>query len=143
LFSFLKITYIALFVGSLAICGFPFLTGFYSKDLLIEQLLYTYYIELNSTFLIFLCCFSVIFTSIYSLRILFFVFFDQPNFLGFVTKLKEPFSLLLYSILILVFCSIFCGFVFSDLFIGSGNGFWAADSIIVTLFFFDLEYNMP
>lgn len=34
--NFLPLTYVAMVVGSLAIMGFPFLAGFYSKDLLLE-----------------------------------------------------------------------------------------------------------
>jgi NADH-ubiquinone oxidoreductase chain 5 len=36
----LPLSYICVMVGSLSLCGIPFLTGFYSKDLLIE-LVYT------------------------------------------------------------------------------------------------------
>jgi proton-translocating NADH-quinone oxidoreductase chain L len=36
LVKLLPFTYFAVFVGSLAIMGFPFLTGFYSKDLILE-----------------------------------------------------------------------------------------------------------
>ena len=36
LVKFLPITYVMVLVGSLSLMGFPFLTGFYSKDLLLE-----------------------------------------------------------------------------------------------------------
>ena len=36
LYIFMPLTYFCFFVGSLAIMGFPFLTGFYSKELIIE-----------------------------------------------------------------------------------------------------------
>ena len=36
LLKVMPITYIMFFVGSLSLAGFPFLTGFYSKDLILE-----------------------------------------------------------------------------------------------------------
>jgi NADH-ubiquinone oxidoreductase chain 5 len=43
LIKVIPITYIMIVVGSLALMGFPFLTGFYSKDILLELSFGTYY----------------------------------------------------------------------------------------------------
>lgn len=45
----LPFTYIAILIGSLAILGFPFLTGFYSKDLLLETCYVSY--SINSLYI--------------------------------------------------------------------------------------------
>jgi NADH:ubiquinone oxidoreductase subunit 5 (subunit L)/multisubunit Na+/H+ antiporter MnhA subunit len=45
LFKTVPITYISFFIGSLALAGIPYLTGFYSKDLLIELTFSTYSIS--------------------------------------------------------------------------------------------------
>jgi NADH-ubiquinone oxidoreductase chain 5 len=71
--NFIPFTYICMLIASLAITGFPFLTGFYSKDLLLE-LVYVRYI-IDSSFIYFLSISSALFTSIYSLKIILFVFF--------------------------------------------------------------------
>ena len=41
----MPLTYIAILIGSLAILGFPFLTGFYSKDLLLETTFISYSVD--------------------------------------------------------------------------------------------------
>jgi NADH-ubiquinone oxidoreductase chain 5 len=41
----IPITYVMILVGSLALMGFPFLTGFYSKDILLELTYGTYHIS--------------------------------------------------------------------------------------------------
>jgi len=68
----LPIVYIAIIIGSLAILGFPFLSGFYSKDLILE-LVYSRYI-IESLFIYFFAVLAAIFTSIYSFKLLFYVF---------------------------------------------------------------------
>src|SRR5947209_5572430 len=57
-------TYLSIFIGSMAIIGFPFLTGFYSKDFLLESTITSYCID--SIFIYFLGVFSAFFTAIYS-----------------------------------------------------------------------------
>lgn len=70
----LPFTYICFIIGSLAIMGFPFLTGFYSKDLILE-FAYSRYI-VNALFVYFLGLMAAVCTAIYSIRLLYFVFFE-------------------------------------------------------------------
>jgi NADH-ubiquinone oxidoreductase chain 5 len=73
----LPFTYTCFLIGSLAITGFPFLTGFYSKDLILE-FAYTRFI-VDATFIYSLGPISAIFTAIYSIRLIIFVFFSEHS----------------------------------------------------------------
>jgi len=85
LVNFLPFTYFCFFIGSIVIMGFPFLTAFYSKDMILE-FAYSRYI-LDGFFIYFLTTVSAFFTCFYSIRLLFFVFFNDFN--GFYIYIHE------------------------------------------------------
>jgi proton-translocating NADH-quinone oxidoreductase chain L len=117
LVNFLPFTYFCMFLGSLAIMGFPFLTGFYSKDLLLE-LAYIRFI-IDGFFIYLLGVSAAFFTSVYSIRLLIFVFLSRPNlFRAVAEKLHESNITMSFSMFVLSFCSIFIGYLFSDAIIG-------------------------
>lgn len=122
--NLLPVTYTVMLIASLALIGFPFLSGFYSKDLILEAAYSTY--TSHGFFAYFLGCFAAFCTAFYSFRLLFLVFLT--NFNGFrpsliqVTEISKHIPV---AFLALVFPSIFSGFIFKDLFIGdSGLSFW-------------------
>ncbi|KAG5105853.1 hypothetical protein JHK82_042823 [Glycine max] len=73
-------TYAMILMGSLSLIGFPFLTGFYSKDVILE-LAYTKY-TISRNFAFWLGSVSVLFTSYYSFRSLFLTFLVPTNSFG-------------------------------------------------------------
>lgn len=64
----LPFSYTCILIGSLSLMGVPFLTGFYSKDLIIE-IAYSSYI-FNNYFVYWLSVMTAFFTSIYSIRLI-------------------------------------------------------------------------
>ena len=72
----LPFTYAMMVIGSLALIGFPFLTGFYSKDVILEVAYAKY--TLSGNFAYWLGSLAALFTSYYSFRLLFLTFFS-PN----------------------------------------------------------------
>jgi NADH-ubiquinone oxidoreductase chain 5 len=66
--KFLPFTYSCMVIGSLALIGFPFLTGFYSKDVILE-LSFAHY-SVSGLFAYWLGTISVFFTAFYSCRLL-------------------------------------------------------------------------
>ena len=78
--SSFPLTYAMMLIGSLSLIGFPFLTGFYSKDVILE-LAYTKY-TISGNFAFWLGSVSVLFTSYYSFRLLFLTFLVPTNSFG-------------------------------------------------------------
>ena len=125
----LPYTYTLMVIGTLALTGFPFLSGFYSKDAIIEFA----YLRGNTAgyYAAGIGIFTAFLTSIYSWRLMFKTF--HGNFNNKNIKIEETHESPLVMLIPLIFLSIgaiFAGFVFKELFIGSYglNSFWQ-DSI--------------
>lgn len=120
----LPLTYAAILVGSLSLTGFPFLTGFYSKEVVLEIALTKF--SFNSFFVYWLGVIAAFITSFYSIRLVYLVFLSSPNSNSrSVSSSHESSSYIFYVLSFLGFLSIFIGFVFRDIFIGLGTDFWA------------------
>jgi NADH-ubiquinone oxidoreductase chain 5 len=73
----LPFSYAATIIGSFALMGFPFLSGFYSKDTILELAYSKYTIFGHYAFI--LGVFSAFCTALYSIRLIFLVFLTNPN----------------------------------------------------------------
>nr|AJP00050.1 NADH dehydrogenase subunit 5 [Orseolia oryzae] len=101
----LILTFIFFNISSLALCGMPFLAGFYSKDLILEFVLIS-----NLNILIFFFFFSTGLTVIYSFRL---INFCLENFLGFMILSMMENKIMLFPMFFLMMFSIFSGSLFS------------------------------
>jgi NADH-ubiquinone oxidoreductase chain 5 len=120
----LPLTYAMMLIGSLALVGFPFLTGFYSKDMILEVAYSKYTISGNFAYWIGSIC--VLFTSYYSFRVIFLSFVNPTNALkNSVKKTHESSFLLCFPLILLAFGSIFVGYLAKDMMVGLGTDFWA------------------
>lgn len=120
-FMNLPLTYVAILIGSLAITGFPFLTGFYSKDILLEAIYSRYTID--SIFIYQLSILVAFFTAFYSVRLLVNVFFRCTNSYVnvFYSYLNECSLSMFISLFILIVSSIFFGYLFNEILLCYGN----------------------
>jgi proton-translocating NADH-quinone oxidoreductase chain L len=119
----LPFTYAMMVIGSLALIGFPFLTGFYSKDVILEVAYAKY--TLSGNFAYWLGSISALCTSYYSFRLLFLTFLGSPNLNKNNLKHTHDAPLLMaIPLIILAFGSIFVGYLAKDMMIGLGTQFW-------------------
>ena len=121
----LPYTYALMIIGTLALTGFPFLSGFYSKDAIIEFA----YLRGNTTgyYAAGIGIITAFLTSIYSWRLIFKTFHGDYN--NKDIKIEETHESPLVMLIPLIFLSIgaiFAGYTFKELFLGYGgiNNFW-------------------
>ena len=125
----LPFTYGLMIIGTLVLTGFPFLSGFYSKDAIIEFA----YLRGNTTgfYAAGIGIFTAFLTSIYSWRLIFKTFHGEYNNKNIkIDETHESPLVMLIPLFLLAIGAIFAGYTFKELFIGSGdlNNFWQ-DSI--------------
>jgi NADH-ubiquinone oxidoreductase chain 5 len=121
--NLLPFTYTMVVVGSLALIGFPFLTGFYSKDLILELAFskFSYF----GYFSYFLGTLGVFLTAFYSTRLLCLTFLSEPSghksVIPFAADVPNAITFVLG---VLAIPSIFVGFYSKDLIVGFGTEFF-------------------
>ena len=125
----LPYTYVLMIIGTLALTGFPFLSGFYSKDAIIEFA----YLRGNTTgyYAAGIGIFTALLTSIYSWRLMFKTFHGEYNNKKVsIEDTHESPVVMLIPLILLSIGAVFAGFAFKELFIGYDgiNNFWK-DSI--------------
>nr|YP_009517236.1 NADH dehydrogenase subunit 5 [Myochromella boudieri]AYE93127.1 NADH dehydrogenase subunit 5 [Myochromella boudieri] len=123
LIKFLPFTYTVMLVGSLSLLATPFLTGFYSKDLILE-LAYGVY-SFSGLYAYILGSITAGITAFYSFRLISLVFLTTANGQkeSYLNTAESNVAVII-PLLILALFSIFFGFVFSDLFVGVGSDFF-------------------
>jgi len=139
--SLLPFTYISMIVGSLALIGFPFLTGFYSKDLILETAYGKY--NLLGFFSYFLGTVGAFFTAFYSARLIFLSFLSKPNGYRKIICYSVDSGLIIKFVLFcLIVPSIFIGFLGKDSIAGMGSNFFENSMFINANLFstFDSEF---
>ena len=121
----LPYTYILMIIGTLALTGFPLLSGFYSKDAIIEFA----YLRGNTVgyYAAGIGVFTAFLTSIYSWRLIFKTFHGSYN--NKKVKIEETHEspwVMLLPLILLSIGAIFAGFTFKELFVGYGgtSEFW-------------------
>ena len=114
----LPYTWILMIIGTLALTGFPFLSGFYSKDAIIEFA----YLRGNTPgyFAVGIGIFTAFLTSIYSWRLLLKTFHGTYNNkkINYETIHESP-MVMIIPLIILAIGSIFAGIIFKEVFIGN------------------------
>ena len=111
-------TYSLMIIGTLALTGFPFLSGFFSKDAIIE----TAYSSTSffAGYAVTIGVLTAFMTSLYSWRLIFMTFhgtFNNKNIS--LSKVHESPAVMLVPLLFLALGAIFAGYAFKDYFIGS------------------------
>jgi NADH-ubiquinone oxidoreductase chain 5 len=102
--------------------AFPFLTGFYSKDLILEVALGQY--EVSGTIAYWLGTISAVFTAFYSFRLISLTFFTVPNApKGDYLHVHEAPMIIVIPLVILSIMSVVFGYIAKDAFVGVGSDF--------------------
>jgi NADH-ubiquinone oxidoreductase chain 5 len=124
----LPLTFSFFMIASLSLMGVPFLSGFYSKDLIIELQGGTY-MHFGSFFFLLLVC-SAVLTAFYSARLIFYVFLNRPLWNVTVSPHDASWWVQL-PLIFLTLLSITSGYLFEDLFVGVGSTFFSGALFIL------------
>ena len=130
LILFLPLTYSVMLIASLSLVAFPFMTGFYSKDFILESAYGQF--ELSSTIVYFIATIGAMFTTLYSVKVLYLTFLSNPN--GPIANYKNAHEGDLYMslpLMVLAIFSIFFGYITKDVFIGLASVFFSDNSLFI------------
>ena len=128
--AFLPLTYSVMLIASLSLVAFPFMTGFYSKDFIIESAYGQYYF--SGTAVYFVSTIGAMFTTLYSVKVLYLTFLTNPN--GPLINYKHAHEgdiFMSLPLIILAVFSIFFGYITKDIYIGLVTSFFSDNSIFI------------
>lgn len=108
----IPLTYTMILIGSLSLMGFPYLAGFYSKDLILELAYDKYYL----IFAYWLGSLSALLTAFYSSRLIYLTFIANTNSKKqIIFWVQESPWVVVVPLLVLAFGSVFVGYIGKEL----------------------------
>src|SRR5436853_14715 len=119
-------TVLLFLIDSLSLVAIPFMTGFYSKDFILESAYGQYY--LSSIIVYFIATIGAMFTTLYSVKVLYLTFLTNPN--GSLINYKQYNAahdsdiFMSMPLIILAIFSIFFGYITKYIFLGLGSVFF-------------------
>lgn len=145
LINYLPLTYSVMLIASLSLVAFPFMTGFYSKDFILESAYGQFTFSGVAVYII--ATIGAIFTTLYSIKVLYLTFITNPNGPFIYYKNAHEGNLFLsLPLIILALFSIFFGFITKDIFLGLGSNFFIDNSIFIhpiNEIMIDTEFAVP
>lgn len=128
--SFLPLSYTVTLIASLSLIALPFMSGFYSKDFILESAIGQY--SYSSKVVYFLALTGAAFTVLYSIKILHLTFISTPNgYMKDYNNAHEGDLFMSIPLIILAIFSIFFGFLTKDMFVGLGSSFFSDNAIFI------------
>ena len=116
LFKIIPFTWIMMLIGTLALTGAPLLSGYYSKDAIIESAFASQ--ALGHEYAFYLLVFSALLTSFYSWRLIFLTFHGKTRASqDIISKAHESPLSMTVPLFLLSIGAILSGFIFSDFFL--------------------------
>ena len=145
LISFLPLTYSVILIASLSLVAFPFMTGFYSKDFILESAYGQYHFSSIDVYVI--AVIGAIFTTLYSVKVIYLTFLTNPNGpVNYYRNAHESDIFISLPLVVLAIFSIYFGYITRDIVIGLGSGFFVDNSIFihpVHEIMIDTEFGVP
>ena len=130
LIKYLPLTYSVILIASLSLVAFPFMTGFYSKDFILESAFGQYCFSSIAVYVI--ATIGAVFTTLYSVKVLYLTFLTNPNgSMNYYRHAHEGDIFLSLPLVVLAIFSIFFGYLTKDIFIGLGSSFFIDNSIFI------------
>jgi NADH-ubiquinone oxidoreductase chain 5 len=132
LIAYLPLTYSIMLIASLSLVAIPFMTGFYSKDFILESAYGQYHI--SSIIIYFIATIGAMFTTLYSVKVLYLTFLTNPNgsLVNYKSNAAQDSDIFMsMPLIILAIFSIFFGYLTKDIFIGLGSGFFSDNSLFI------------
>jgi NADH-quinone oxidoreductase subunit L len=127
----IKFTYMVMLIGTLALTGFPYLSGYFSKDMILEAAYaahsgvggYAFWMGIAAAAL----------TSFYSWRLMLMTFHGKPRADEYVmSHIHESPAVMLVPLLVLAIGAVGAGYLSYDLFVGEGReAFWGGSILVL------------
>ena len=131
LYKLIPTTWIVMLIGTLGLTGAPLMSGYYSKDGIIEAAFVS--TTQGHTYAFYLLVFSALLTSFYSWRLIFLTFHGKINISKDIfSKIHESPKVMIFPLFILAFFTIFSGAYFVDYFMSHDYQFLWEDAIYLS-----------
>lgn len=117
----------AYLLGTLSLIAMPYFSGFYSKDLILEDLAHSWTISISGRIVYYLQLLTACITTIYCFRSYWFLFISDTG--KSLNVFKNIHEYRVWPSIILSIPTLIAGYLLSDLLVGPGTGYWDGNGL--------------